>query len=106
CFASMMRRIFESGILRMFPYTSVLIRTNKAFKKSRQCCDVTTNSSIRVKGAGQERETFLPGTPSVLSKNFRVITFFASAKSVQLRLLYDFKQGELCSKISNRMGCH
>ena len=29
----MMRRIFESGTLRMFPYTSVLIRTNKAFEK-------------------------------------------------------------------------
>ncbi|MBR7103312.1 MAG: hypothetical protein IKC65_00030, partial [Lentisphaeria bacterium] len=27
------RRIFESGILRMFPYTSVLIRTNKASEK-------------------------------------------------------------------------
>ena len=29
----MMRRIFVSGTLRMFPYTSVLIRTNKAFEK-------------------------------------------------------------------------
>ena len=29
----MMRRIFESGTLRMFPYTSVLIRTNKASEK-------------------------------------------------------------------------
>ena len=29
----MMRCIFVSGTLRMFPYTSVLIRTNKAFEK-------------------------------------------------------------------------
>jgi hypothetical protein len=48
-----------------------------------------TNSSIRVNGAGRERETFLekgspflPRTPSIPSKNFRVITFFASAKTV------------------------
>ncbi|MBO5308898.1 MAG: hypothetical protein J6C40_12925, partial [Lentisphaeria bacterium] len=46
-------------------------------------------SSIRVNGVGQGRETFLekgspflPRTPSILSKNFRVITFFASAKTV------------------------
>ncbi|MBO5307494.1 MAG: hypothetical protein J6C40_05770, partial [Lentisphaeria bacterium] len=64
---------------------------------------LTTNSSIRVNGIGRERETFwekgppfLPRTPSILSKNFRVITFFASAKTVIVFFTVDLIEAEIC----------
>ena len=81
-------------------------RKNEFFEReSIAIIAITTKSSIRVNGAGRERETFLekgspflPRTPSILSKNFRVITFFASAKTV---IVFFAKSHKICAVTTN-----